>query len=141
MVDGTSGEIYQQTSGCLQSQGYWIRAFNLLDVTASETYNPLTACKSAQDLAELAQLLVQSSLGNQGSSDPFWNQAAEKIIRIMAQCLLNQSDPQFQNLANLRHLIIGFDAHHASQGKQPLMSADQIIRMKANEALLLYESQ
>ena len=125
VVSDTSGEIYQQTSGYLRSQGYQIRAFNLLDVTASETYNPLMACSTAQDVAELAQLLVQSSVGNQNPSDPFWNQAAEKILRIMAQCLLNQSNPQFKTLANLRHLMLSFDAHQAPKGQ--LGKIDQFV--------------
>ena len=118
VISDTSGELYKQTSGYLASQGYAIRAFNLLDPTHSHTYNPLMACQSQQDVAELAQVLVQSSLGLNGSfggSDPFWTQAAEKLIRILAQCLLNQGDDQYKTLANVRHLILNFDAHQMGQ--------------------------
>ena len=43
----------------------------------------------------------------------------------MGQCLLNQPDPQFRNLANLRHLVTGFDAHYAPQGQ--LGKIDQFV--------------
>ena len=37
--------------------------------------------------------------------------------RRLTQCLINQPDPTFRNLANLRHLVLGFDAHVAPQGQ------------------------
>ena len=125
VVSDTSGEIYEKTSGYLASIGYQIRAFNLLDVSRSETYNPLIACQNTQEVAELAQVLVRSSMGAQKSGDPFWNQAAEKLIRILAQCLLNQSDDTVKNLYNLRHLILSFDAHNQPAGQ--LEQIDQFV--------------
>lgn len=119
VVTDTSGEIYQSTSGYLARIGYQVRALNLMEPGHSETYNPLARAATPQEIADLAKTLVRSSRGNtrQMPSDPFWEQAAEKVIRIMAQCLQNQPDAQFRNLANLRHLITGFDAHAAPAGQ------------------------
>jgi len=120
VVSDTSGELYQASSGYLASQGYVIRVLNLMDPAHSETYNPLANAKSSQDLADLAKTLVRSASGRaagQAAHDPFWDQSAEKLIRILAQCLVNQPDPAFRNLANLRHLVLGFDAHVAHQGQ------------------------
>jgi type IV secretory pathway TraG/TraD family ATPase VirD4 len=120
VVSDTSGELYQASSGYLASQGYVVRVLNLMDPVHSETYNPLANAKASQDLADLAKTLVRSASGRsagQSASDPFWDQSAEKLIRILAQCLLNQPDPSFRNLANLRHLVLGFDAHVAPQGQ------------------------
>ncbi|SNZ20094.1 type IV secretory system conjugative DNA transfer family protein [Cohaesibacter gelatinilyticus] len=119
VVTDTSGEIYQNTSGYLERRGYQVRVLNLMDPSRSETYNPLAKAKSPQQIAELAKTLVRSSSGRSGqmANDPFWEQAAEKLIRIMAQCLHNQPDAQYRNLANLRHLITGFDAHVAPNGQ------------------------
>lgn len=128
VVSDTSGELYEKSSGYLASQGYVIRVLNLMDPAASETYNPLASASAPQDLADLAKTLVRSANGRgagQNASDPFWEQAAEKLIRIMAQCLVNQPDPTFRNLANLRQLITGFDAHIAPKGK--LGKIDQFV--------------
>ena len=113
----TSGEIYRHTSGWLTRNGYSVRALNLMDPARSETYNPLARAQKPQDIAELAKTLIQSANGGARPSDPFWEQAAEKLIRVMAQCLLNQPAPQFRNLANLRHLVTSFDAHVAPKGQ------------------------
>lgn len=128
VISDTSGELYQASSGYLASQGYVIRVLNLMDPAHSETYNPLSRATAPQDLAELAKTLVRSAGGRaagQGNHDPFWDQSAEKLIRILAQCLQNQLDPSFRNLANLRHLVTSFDAHVTPQGQ--LGKIDQFV--------------
>lgn len=128
VISDTSGEIYQNTSGYLASQGYHIRVLNLTNPAQSETYNPLAGATSPQAIADLAKTLVKSANGRgngQGASDPFWEQSAEKLIRIMTQCLQNQPDPSVRNLANLRQLITGFDGHTAKKGK--LGKIDQFV--------------
>jgi len=119
VITDTSGEVYQNTAGYLASQGYKVQTLNLLDLNRSETYNPLALATSPKDIAELAKILVSTANEKQGGKggDPFWEQSAEKLIRILAQCLVNQPDPQFRNLANLRHLITSFDAHIAPKGQ------------------------
>ena len=119
VITDTSGEVYQNTAGYLKSQGYQIKCLDLINLTQSESYNPLANCQSPKDIAELAKILVSTANTKQGSGsgDPFWEQSAEKLIRILAQCLHNQPDPQYRNLANLRHLITNFDAHTAPKGQ------------------------
>ena len=120
VISDTSGELYQASSGYLASRGYLIRVLNLMDPAHSETYNPLANATAPQHLADLAKTLVRSASGRmagQVAHDPFWDQSAEKLIRILAQCLLNQPDPDIRNLANLRHLVLSFDAHVAPQGQ------------------------
>lgn len=120
VITDTSGEVYENTAGYLASQGYQIKTLNLLELSRSETYNPLAQAKSAKDVAELAKILVSTANQKQGhkaGGDPFWEQSAEKLLRILAQCLQNQPDPQYRNLANLRHLVTSFDAHTAPKGQ------------------------
>ncbi len=113
----TSGEIFQHTSGYLAQSGYQVRALNLMNPAKSETYNPLARITAPQHVAELAKTLIRSANPGARPSDPFWEQAAEKLIRVMTQCLLNQPDPKMRNLANLRQLVVGFDAHVAPKGQ------------------------
>lgn len=128
VISDTSGELYKSSSGHLASKGYQIRVLNLMDPSQSETYNPLANLTSPREVAEMAGTLVQSANGRsrgQSPKNPFWDQAAEKLIRIMAQCLLNRGDVSRTNLANLRHLVAGFDAHVAPKGQ--LGKIDQFV--------------
>ena len=141
VISDTSGELYQASSGYLSSQGYMIRTLNLMNPAQSETYNPLARATKPQDLAELAKTLVRSASGRaagQASHDPFWDQSAEKLIRILAQCLQNQSDPDVRNLANLRHLVTGFDAHVAPQGQ--LGKIDQFVLQATQQDQSTFQS-
>ncbi len=121
----TSGEIFQHTSGYLAQSGYQVRALNLMNPAQSETYNPLARITAPQHVAEVAKTLIRSANPGARPSDPFWEQAAEKLIRIMTQCLLNQPDPKMRNLANLRQLVTSFDAHIAPKGQ--LGKVDQFV--------------
>lgn len=128
VISDTSGELYKSSSGHLVRQGYVIRVLNLMNPTQSEAYNPLANLRETRDVAELAGTLIHSANGRGpggGSKDPFWDQAAEKLIRIMTQCLINRNDPSLTNLANLRHLVAGFDAHVAPKGQ--LGKIDQFV--------------
>lgn len=143
VISDTSGEIFQQTSGYLRRRGYRIRALNLMAPGQSETYNPLAAATSRSQIAELAKILIASSSGRtagQAAQDPFWEQSAEKLLRVLAQCLVNQPDPQCRNLANLRHLVTGFDAHVAPKGQ--LGAIDQfVLNATANDPQTFQEYQ
>jgi len=61
VITDTSGEVYQNTAGYLASKGYQIKTLNLLDLTRSETYNPLAAANTPKDIAELAKILVSTA--------------------------------------------------------------------------------
>lgn len=124
VVSDTSGEIYEKTSGYLKKQGFRIKVLNLMDPLRSEGYNPLHNATDFTKIAQVAKIIVNSQM--QGNpQDVFWNIGAEKIIRILIQCLRNNGDPDFINLANVKHLIANFDAHIAPQGQ--LGKIDQFI--------------
>ncbi len=116
VVSDTSGEIYQQTSGYLASQGFQVRVLNLMNPAQSETYNPLARAQDHTRIAQAAEIIIRSSF-NSSDQDQFWNAGGEKIIRIMIQCLHNLGDPALCNLANLKHLLAQFDAHTATPGQ------------------------
>jgi|GEM_PF-164489 len=124
VISDTSGELFAKTSGHLAAKGYRIRVLNLIDPSRSETYNPLTNARSFTEIGQTAEIIMRSALpGNQ--KDAFWNIGAEKIIRIMIQCLRNNGDPAYLNLANVKHLLASFDAHTASPGQ--LGKIDQFV--------------
>lgn len=125
VVTDTSGEIYQQTSGYLASRGYDVKVLNLMKMTHSSGYNPLNAANSFTDIQQLAHLLLKSSPSANSGDDAFWTAGAEKITRILIQCLKNRAaanpaDAKYVNLPNVKYLLNHFDVHLAKPGESKL---------------------
>jgi len=104
----TSGELYDQTSGDLKKKGFDIQVLDLMNVTESQGYNPLTNASSYTEIAQVANLIMRSAMPT--DSDPFWTAGGEKIIRIFIQCLKNIGDEDYVNLANVKYLLNNWDS-------------------------------
>jgi len=125
VVTDTSGEIFQQTSGYLASKGFDIQVLNLMDVDKSMGYNPLDSANTFTEIQQIAHLLIKSSPASAGKDDVFWNTGAEKILRILIQCLKNKAaenpdNEKYVNLANVKYLLNNFDAHLAKPGESKI---------------------
>ncbi len=116
VVSDTSGEIYERTSGYLARKGFQVKVLNLMNPHQSDFYNPLAYANDYTKIAQTAKIIVDSQVGG-NSQDVFWNLGAEKIIKIFIQCLHNQNQSQYLNLANVKHLIANYDAHTVPQGQ------------------------
>lgn len=117
VVSDTSGEIYAKTSGDLARRGYQINILNLMDMTASDQYNPLARLKTFTELSEAAGILIRAAYPNPSPEQQFWNAGAEKLIRVLANCLNNLGNLATINLPNIRHLIANFDTHLTPAGQ------------------------
>lgn len=117
VVADTSGEIYDRTSGDLARRGYQIKVLNLMDMTASDQYNPLARLKTFTELSQAAGILIRAAYPNPSPEQQFWNAGAEKLIRVFVNCLHNLGHPDHINLPNIRHLIANFDNHLTPAGQ------------------------
>lgn len=114
VITDTSGEIFEQSSGYLESQGYKIVCLNLMDMTRSHGYNPLHNPSSFSEISKLAHLIIRASDAASSGNDQFWASGAETIIRILIQCLKNNGDTAQCNLGRVKQLLNGFD--HFNEG-------------------------
>ena len=105
VVTDTSGEIYEATANTLMMKGFDIQVLDLMDLKHSKTYNPLAYAHSFTEIEQVAHLLIQSAPSAKDSKDPFWNIAAEKIIRIIIQCLKNRNEPEHYHLARVKYWL------------------------------------
>jgi len=110
VVTDTSGEIYEATAHHLEAKGFDVQVLNLMDLSASKKYNPLANAHSFTEIQQVAHLLIQSSPSSQNAKDPFWNIAAEKIIRIIIQCLKNQNEPEHYHLGRVKFWLNQYTA-------------------------------
>ncbi|WP_169742998.1 type IV secretory system conjugative DNA transfer family protein [Desulfobacter vibrioformis] len=101
VVTDPSGEIFQKTSGHLQSRGFRIQVLNPADLSQSLTFNPLHHCHTQPELKQLANTLCPS----QGRADAFWQNAAANILHICLAAVVGTKDQKIINLGNVRHLL------------------------------------
>ncbi|MGC4100872.1 type IV secretory system conjugative DNA transfer family protein [Ferruginibacter sp.] len=102
-----SGEIFQLTSGYLASQGYKIICIDFGE--NSDGFNPLSTCKTPNDIQRVAQILVKNS-NVESKSDQFWSTAGEMMLSTFMQYLLFYAEPQYHSMANVLAMIETFAA-------------------------------
>jgi type IV secretory pathway TraG/TraD family ATPase VirD4 len=97
-----SGEIYDLTAKYL-SKNFTVQTLNLTNPKISEKYCPLFSCKTKDDIAMLADAIIESAFPNSKGSEIFWCQGAMSIINIMINSVKNQ--PLNYNLAYVYQLL------------------------------------
>jgi len=98
------GELYDKTAGYLEANGYQIKVLNLVRPQNSDGYNPLLHIKNEIDVDVIANTIVKGqNTGN--SSDPFWDDMAEMLLKALIYYLKAVRPPEEQNLAGCSELV------------------------------------
>ena len=105
VITDISGEIYEKTSGYLQSRGYHLQVLNLGDLSQGLRYNPLANIQNYNDAADIAHVLIKSANPKGYDKDPMWYQGAEQIITVLILTIQALDDPQMLHLPNVLRLL------------------------------------
>ena len=98
------GELYDDTAGYLQRNGYKIKVLNLVNPKNSDGYNPLAHIKSDLDVDVIASTIIKGQ-GKSSSSDPFWDDTAEMLLKALIYYLIATRPPEEQNLASCAEMV------------------------------------
>ena len=99
------GELYDDTAGFLKSHGYNIKVLNLVNPANSDGYNPLAHVNSELDVDVIANTVVKGQKSEGGSSDPYWDDMAEMLLKALIYYLLAKRPPEEQNLASCAEMV------------------------------------
>ena len=100
------GELFDKTSGFLKANGYEIKCLNLVNPEASDGYNPLLHIESNIDVDIIANTVVKGQKSEaQGSSDPFWDDSAETLLKSLIYYLISARPPEEQSLASCSEMV------------------------------------
>ena len=99
------GELYDKTAGFLKKNGYDIKVLNLVNPENSDGYNPLMHIKNDIDVDVVAHTIVKGQESEGKSSDPFWDDTAEMLLKSLIYYLLATRPPEEQNLASCAELV------------------------------------
>ncbi len=99
------GELYDKTAGFLKSHGYDIKVLNLVNPENSDSYNPLMHIQTTIDVDIIANTIVKGQDGGSTSSDPFWDDNAETLLKALIYYLMTAAKDEEKNLASCAELV------------------------------------
>ncbi len=105
MFTDPKGELYDRTAGYLKSKGYEIKVLNLVRPQYSDGYNPLMHIASELDVDVIANTIIKGQKTDGGSSDPFWDDSAEMLLKALIYYLIATRPEEEQNLASCAELV------------------------------------
>ncbi len=115
------GELYDKTAGYLRAHGYKIKVLNLVNPENSDGYNPLLHIKNNIDVDVIAHTIVKGQDGEGKSSDPFWDDSAETLLKALIYYLLSTREPEERNLASCSELVRAANSNNGSSLLSELM--------------------
>ena len=123
VVTDTSGEIYEQTAGYLESRGFSIRVLDLMQLAQSHAYNPLSRVHGYTDAERVAHIIAKG--GGGAHTEPVWEDGAKRLIRILIRTLKNYEADGAPpaTLAEVAQHLNAFDAHLPESRLQKWVSA------------------
>lgn len=100
------GELFDKTAGFLKSKGYQIKVLNLVRPENSDGYNPLLHISSERDVDIIANTIVKGQKSEKSSSsDPYWDDMAEMLLKALIYYLIATRPEEEQNLASCAELV------------------------------------
>ena len=116
------GELYDRTAGYLKEHGYKIKVLNLVHPQYSDGYNPLMHVASEIDVDVIAHTIVKGQKSTDSTSDPFWDDSAETLLKALIYYLLATRPEEEQNLASCAELVRAANSNGGSNLLTELMS-------------------
>ena len=99
------GELYDKTAGYLKEKGYKIKVLNLVRPEKSDGYNPLHHIRNQIDVDIIANTIVKGQKDTAASTDPYWDDMAEMLLKALIYYLREVRPPEEQNLASCAELV------------------------------------
>jgi type IV secretion system protein VirD4 len=100
------GSTLRSCGNYLVSQGYDVRVLDLINLDRSHCYNPFVYLESDDDVQRLITNLIKNTTpkGSQ-TTDPFWDQAAEMLLKAIVFYLFYEAPPEEQNFPMVMEII------------------------------------
>ena len=93
VITDPAGELIIETGHLLESHGYTIKVFNLVDMSQTYHYNPLAYIKEENDIIMLVDCILKNTTDpNKTGGDDFWEKAEALMLRAFTALLWLHSD-------------------------------------------------
>ena len=99
------GELYDKTASYFKSKGYEVKVLNLVNPQNSDGYNPLHHINNEIDVDIIANTIVEGQGDGGKSSDPFWDDMSEMLMKALIYYLKATRPLEEQSLASCSELV------------------------------------
>ena len=112
-VTDPSGEIYRDTAGIAEKNGYMVRVLNLSTPSASNGWNPFDVLRAANPMevqmltASLVHTILSNTADENAKADVFFDQSEENLLK--ALILYVAISPHFKGEEYERHMGTVYD--------------------------------
>lgn len=106
IVTDPAGELLTATGGFLESQGYEIRVFNLVEMAKSNQYNPFNYIRDDLGVLMMINCLIKNTNpdGKTGG-DPFWEKSETALLQALCFYLIKYCPKHQQNFSSVMKLL------------------------------------
>ena len=107
VVTDPKGELLRMDGNYLRANDYEVKTLNLVDMKASDGFNPFSYLRTDADVIKLITNLINNTTPkNAGASDPFWKHAEELYLQAMMYYVWYEfpkmgREPNFRGLLEL----------------------------------------
>jgi len=108
IITDPKGEIFDDTYKYLKSNGYAIKVLNLVNLEASDFYNPLEYAATQQDIQVLARTIIDNTSGSsaQIENESFWSSAELALLTALISYVKTEYPKARRNLAGIFQLLL-----------------------------------
>ena len=106
VVTDPKGEILAAVGHLLREEGYTVKAFNLVEFSQSDGYNPFRYIRDDKDVLKLITNLIRNTTPkNASSGDPFWEKAETALLEALLFYLLYEAPEEEQNFGMIMKML------------------------------------
>lgn len=106
IITDPSGELLADTGHFLESQGYEIKIFNLVEMAKSDCYNPFDYIRDDLGVVMMVKCLIANTTppGRKGG-DPFWEKSEEALLQALCFYLIHHRPKKYHNFTTVMELL------------------------------------
>lgn len=106
VITDPKGEILAAVGHLLKEKGYTVKAFNLVDFSQSDGYNPFKYVRDDKDVLRLITNLIRNTTPRgSGGTDPFWEKAETALLESLMFYLLYEAPEEEQNFSMIMKML------------------------------------
>lgn len=133
VVTDPKGSVIREIGNALESNGYDLKVFNLVNMNNSMRYNPFAYIYKANDVFKFVNNLISNTSDeNKTGGDDFWVKSEIALLTAIIFLVMGTADDEDKNMRSVMELI---DLAEASEEDENMKSVLDIIFDDLNEEL------
>ena len=127
VVTDPKGELLRTDGNFLRENGYEVKTLNLVDMKASDGFNPFAYLRTDADVIKLITNLINNTTPkNAGASDPFWKHAEELYLQAIMYYVWYEF-PKMGREPNFRGLLEMLNKARIPQNEKEASELDSLM--------------